>query len=125
MTDFQGRRRWRSVWYSRPVAVVLVLAALLLGHSVFSVYWRHRAVAVSRAQAEAELASLRAQQATLEREISELKTDAGIAAEIRKKFPVVSEGEKVIVVVPEEASGTTTTTPQESDGWWQAVKKVW
>ncbi len=125
MTDFQGRRRWRSMLYSRPVAVLLGLAVLLLGHSVFSVYWRHRAVAASRAQAEAELASLRAQQATLDREISALKTDGGIAAEIRKKFPVVSEGEKVIVVVPEEASGTTTTLPERSGGWWETVKKVW
>ena len=44
---------------------------------------------------------LQTKEADLQAEINQLQTQAGIENEIRKKFPVIKEGEEVIVIIEE------------------------
>ena len=117
MLDFQDRRRWRRWLYSRPTIALLALTLVWLGHSVWRVYWRSRAVAAERQRTAAELAALKERQRVLTIEIAKLKTDEGIETEIRKKFPVVRDGERVIVVVPEEPIAAIATTTKNWRQW--------
>jgi cell division protein FtsB len=116
MAAFQDRHFWKRVAYSRLTAIILGLAILGLGRTVWQIGWRSRAVDQERQRVAAELAELLERERALKQEIAALETDRGIEAAIRQKFPVVRDGERVIVVVEEEAAPQATTTPATT-GW--------
>jgi cell division protein FtsB len=114
MADLQGKSLWRR-WAYSPVAVgFLVLLILLLLSPVWKLYRKSREASEGRSQAAAQLAELEARRAFLAEEVKRLETERGVEGEIRKKFPVVRAGERVIIVLPNEEATTTATT---SEGW--------
>lgn len=62
-------------------------------------------------QSQVAFAKMEARKIDLEKEIESLKTERGIESEIRSKFNVAKDGEKVIVVIPEEEMASS--TPKE------------
>ena len=125
MADFQGRGGWRRLVYSRLTLGLLILAVLILGRSVWRIFLRAREVATERVKLERELKSLTERRVILESDIAKLTTPGGVEEEIRKKFPVVQAGERVIVVVPEELGSTSAAS--STGGWpqWLAGLIKW
>jgi cell division protein FtsB len=121
MDDFQAKSRMRRLVYSRPVIVVLVIIIVLLARPVWKIWLKSRAVAREQAQVAAELKELELRRDFLEQEIAALQTPRGIEGEIREKFPVVKEGEKVIIVDGGDESTTTLATSSKS--WWGKIFK--
>lgn len=117
MAAFQDRRFWKRLAYSRLTAIILGLAILGLGRTVWQIGWRSRVVDQERERVAAELAELLERERVLKQEIAALETDRGIEAAIRQKFPVVRDGERVIVVVEEEEALVASTTPLAKGGW--------
>ena len=78
-----------------------------------------------RVKLERELKSLTERRVILESDIAKLTTPGGVEEEIRKKFPVVQAGERVIVVVPEELGSTSAAS--STGGWpqWLAGLIKW
>ncbi len=116
MFDFQQKRKFRSILESR---ITWVLLLVLLGSVLVSAYDRYliaREMAGRRAEAEAELAELKARQDDLKAEVDYLSNERGIEAEVRRQFDVAREGEQVVIILgsDESASSTTeaTTTPK-------------
>lgn len=114
MADLQGKSLWRRWAYSRFAVGFLVVLILLLLRPVWKLYRKSGEAAEGRQQAAAQLAELEARRAFLAEEVKRLETERGIEGEIRKKFPVVRAGERVIIVLPNEEATTTATT---SEGW--------
>ena len=115
MFDFQQKRKFRSILESR---ITWALLLVLIGSVLMSAYDRYliaREMADRRAEAEAELAELKARQTDLQEEVDYLSNERGIEAEVRRQFDVAREGEQVVIILgsDELASSTTeaTTTP--------------
>lgn len=117
MREFQGKRRFKKILYSRAAFCLLVLLGLLLGRSVAGVWWRSRGVEVERQTVAAELEALETRKRDLLQSIASLETDRGVEAELRSKFLVARPGEQVITVIYSEASSSATSTA----GWWRRL----
>ena len=118
MKNFQTGRRFRGVMASRVVQGFLLLSLVLVASRAAVLYQNERVGASEVMSLERELEELVAHRAELSAEIASLGTERGVEEEIRERFGVVKEGEKVINLVGEVA---TITAPIAPDSWWQAV----
>lgn len=120
MLEFSQRRRLRRMLYSKPVAIALLLLVGFLSYTTYGMYQTSHEAYLRKQTAAAKLADLEERQDFLTGEIARLKTDRGVEAEVRQKFDVAKEGEKVIVIVEEKATSTD-DRPQKT-GIWATVK---
>lgn len=115
--------RWQRFFYS-PLAIVLcaVLTFLLL-RSVWQVRLKQELVVSEKEAVESELKQLEERKKTLEANLQFLSTARSVEAEIRSKFFVAKEGEKVIAVMPakQATSGPATSTAS----WLQRWEDFW
>ena len=117
MREFQNRHRRQRLMTSRPVQVFLLLILILLGPSIVRLYERERAVAGEAPSFRQELAALTARRAELLTDIARLTTERGVEEEIRERFGVVKEGEKVINLLGSPLAITATATLP----WWRKI----
>lgn len=68
-------------------------------HGVWGVYQKEHQARINKHRRLAHLEELKAMQGALKEEIDQLSTGRGIDEEIRQKFEVAKEGERVIVIV--------------------------
>lgn len=119
MKEFQGRRLFRQVLYSRPVLILLGLIIVLIGFSVFKLYRKEHVADLERQALLSELTRLEARRVELESEIERLLTERGQEAEIREKLGLALPGEGVITVIGPEAGSEIKVL--ENKSWWQKV----
>lgn len=121
MFDFHERRKLRNAVYSRPVLALLGLLVLLFTYSVWGAWEKEYETRTKAESSAAALGDLQNRKEGLEKKISDLNTERGVEAEIRNKFEVAKDGEKVIFIVhsPDE---TATETPQVGQrGFWSRL----
>ena len=80
------------------LVILLVLVAVAV-RGVWGVYKKERESRELRHEAELQLADLKAREASLRADISELKSDRGMEAVLRQEYELAREGEKLIVIV--------------------------
>lgn len=110
MLDFHEKRKLKFLLYSKPAAYLLFAVALLLSWSVYERFDREREMAARRYELEHKLEDLHVQAATLEGEVARLKSDRGIEEELRDRYEIAKEGERVVVVVGDERASSATST---------------
>lgn len=123
MREFQDRRRIRKFLHSRYAIAVLVLVCLFLGRAVWGVYAKYQKSEALEARVAAELAALEAREASLRAYTASLETEEGKEREIRGRFGVAKEGERVVVIV-EDAREETVRPLAEERGLWSWIKGV-
>ena len=118
MIEFQQKKRIRKILYSPIVLIILFIIFVILTRSLWGVYEKERISSENLSKEKTELEKLSLREKDLASALEYLKTDQGIENEIRSKFRVVREGEKVAVIVGEEATNikeqlptVSTTTP--------------
>lgn len=112
MFDFHEKRKIRSILYSKPVAFVLFLAALLLSTSVYNRYTVAKEMEQKLEVKRAELMELEHRAEILRTKVEYLDNERGIEEELRNRFDVRKEGEQVIILIDERAEkGTATPSP--------------
>jgi len=79
--------------------VALVVLFAVFANGTWSVYKKASFSKENRQMAEQELAELHERSAALEEELARLDTERGVEEEIRQKYDVGREGEKLIVLV--------------------------
>lgn len=99
MLDFHEKRKLRGLIYSRPVLIIITIIVLLFLYSVWGAFIKERETNIKKEQREMILVGLEDRKSVLEEEIGRLETDRGIEEEIREKFEVAQEGERVVVIV--------------------------
>lgn len=84
-------------------------------------YDKERETGLITAQKQAILDELKSREASLTAELDRLKTVRGIEQELREKYEVAKEGEKVIVLVepPKVAAAVA-----EEGGFWHWLKNL-
>lgn len=98
MFDFHEKRKIRSILYSWPIIAVLVFCTGILSISVYHRYTVAHDMSIKLIAREHELEELKQQAKLLETKVEYLQNDRGIEEELRNRFDVVREGEKVIIL---------------------------
>ncbi len=109
MLEFQDKKRFRRILYSRVVFALVLMSGLFVGKATFDMYRSDNLTAEKRRIAEDELMAVRGRESLLRAQIISLKTERGVEEELREKFRVVKNGEGVIIVVDQEKKEATTT----------------
>jgi len=99
MLEFYEKRKLKRILFSWPVNFLLLLLLLFLGNNVWKVFVTERETSIKRMERATVLLDLEERKEALERNIETLSTDRGVEQEIRNKFEVSKEGERVIVLV--------------------------
>jgi cell division protein FtsB len=120
MLKFYQKSRLKRLLYSPIVLLPFALLLLFLASGVWNVYSKEREARERRDRKVAELAELEQRATALETEIEKLSSERGREAEVREKFEVAREGERVIVIVEPEENGAE-ASPEEERTWWQKI----
>jgi len=123
MANYQEKNRWRKIMYSKVTIIMLLVVLIFLINSVFTIYSKYEKSREGSDLARQELENLKDRQTTLQNKINSLKQASGVEAEIRDKFAVTKEGEKVIVLVEEKDTNLNPVVKEKS--WWQKFLDLW
>ena len=110
MLDIRERTRLRRVLYAKPTIIALALVVVLLFRGVWGVYQKSAEAVAKRDKATTELTDLAAREKELREGIARLSTGEGVEAEIRDRFMVAKEGEKVMIIADPTANEVHTVT---------------
>ena len=104
MLDIRERTRLRRMLYAKPTIIMLALFVAFLFHGVWGIYQKSEEAAAKRDKAEAALAAMAAREKELREDIERLSSGEGVEAEIRDRFMVAKEGEKVMIIASPDAT---------------------
>lgn len=88
--------------YSYPVLIFLLVILFFIIKGSFGVYQKYSFSKNELKKSESELIVLEEKKSNLSEQVAHLDTETGIEKEIRSKFDVAKEGEKLIVIVDDE-----------------------
>jgi cell division protein FtsB len=123
MREFQDRRRTRRFLHSRYAIAILIILCLFLARATYGVYQKYEKSKDIAERMKGDLATLTARQASLQNAINDLNTEEGRDREMRERFGVVKEGEKMIVLVDDNASNSSPVIPL-NQGWWSKFLEI-
>ena len=132
MFDFHEKRKIRSIIYSRPVIIFLVLITVALSFSVYNRYAVAKDMKMKLIERENILKDMKQRAEVLDAQVKYLQDDRGIEEELRNRFDVAREGEQVIILVDDprgEKEGQVKpledTIPNESTASFFEKFKFW
>ncbi len=88
--------------YSPLSLIILALVLFFVVKGSFGVYQKYSFSKNELNKSESELEVLKQKKENIDNKIKDLDTETGLEKEIRSKFDVAKEGEKVIVIVDDE-----------------------
>ncbi len=100
--------------YSRGVRIFLFILMLYSLFSAYTVYQKKRQSDIDMHNAELRLLALSAKESVLLKEIDHLQTDEGLEEEIRSKYSVAKEKERVVVLVEDDVATVTPVVEKKS-----------
>jgi cell division protein FtsB len=134
MREFQERRVWRKIIFSKFTFAVLAAVLIFSTYSTAKIYLRSRQAKEANGIIAKQLEDLKVKKSELEASVKRLQTEAGAEEEIRGKFPVQKPGEKAVIIVEREnssnnpaeesAQGFFQNLPRFFRGIWQFVKNI-
>lgn len=112
MKEFKKKQAFKRRLYSPLVIGILGIIFLTVVHATWGIAQKARLSHEKLELAQQEIATLEAKKESIEYKIARLGTETGIEEEIRSKFDVVKDGERIVVIVdPAEATSTTDNAP--------------
>lgn len=99
MFDFHEKRKIRSFLYSKAVVGVFFLATVLLSISVYNRFVVTEDMKAKLDARRATLEELQGRALMLESKVKYLENDRGVEEELRNRFDVAKEGEKVVILI--------------------------
>lgn len=118
MFDVFEKRKLRRFFFSRTLAVALLGLFLFLAHASWGAYTTSATAYETRAEVEAEHQALAARKNALSKDIERLKTERGVEAELRSRFDVGHEGERLVILL----DPPSTETPPERASWRERIR---
>jgi len=88
--------------YSPLALIILFLILFFVVKGFFGVYQKYSFSKDELLKSESELQLLKDKKEKIDHKIQNLETETGIEQEIRSKFDVAKEGERLIVIVEDE-----------------------
>lgn len=121
MLEFRKKKRIQKILYSPIVLLILAIIFVLLFRGVVSVYKKEKLTSRNLKQDKIELNKILSRQNNIASSLEYLKTDQGIENEIRSKFRVVKEGEKVSIIIDEQKNNDPVSTSTTKSGFWYNI----
>ena len=115
LTQFQNKRKFRRVLYSKTSIIVLVIIILLMMRAVWDVYSKEKTSEADANAIQTQLASLQNQTQSLNQDINKLQTSEGVESTIRQNFHMGKQGEQLVIVT--DLASTTPSAPQDLGFW--------
>jgi cell division protein FtsB len=119
MLDIQQKRKVRGIMYHRITLGVLSVVVMWFLHSTWSVWQKKRESEKMRNVSLEQVEGLRARNIELDSKIQRIETTPGVEEEIRSKFSVVKDNEKMVIIVESEDSKASTTS--QKGGFWDTI----
>jgi len=120
MLDFQQKRKIRSAMYSRLSLGILLVVSVFFLHSTWGVYSKKRLSEEEKQLSLKNVEELRERSVDLKSKMEELDTEQGIEKEIRSRFSVAKEDEKIVVILEDNENKVSTSTTKDS--FWQKIR---
>lgn len=102
MREFSRKRKVRQIMFSVPVLILLFIILFFVAKGSWGVYKKYSLSKNELENSQSDLALLEEKKKTIEAKIEKLNTETGVEKEIRSKFDVAREGEKLIVIVEDK-----------------------
>ncbi len=99
MSRLKNKNKFKKIFYSWPVFVLLLVIVLLVANGVWGVGKSERTSCGKKDSSEERYDKLEDKSDNLLSEIESLKTEKGRESEIRDKFRVVKEGEQLAIIL--------------------------
>jgi len=99
MSRLKNKNKFKKIFYSWPVFVLLLAIVLLVASGVWGVSKSERTSCGKKDSSEERYDKLEDKSDNLLSEIESLKTEKGRESEIRDKFRVVKEGEQLAIIL--------------------------
>lgn len=115
MLDFRERTKFRRAMYAKPTIIVLGFLTILVARGAYGMHQKSNEAIEKRDKAIGELHALESRQRELNEDIGRLSSPRGQEEEIRDRFMVAKEGEKVMIVANTEAKVAHTVTVSEDE----------
>src|SRR4051812_24741836 len=112
MRELEHKQRVKKRMYSTPALVALAIVVVFMARGSYQVVEKMNESKTHVRDLESQVNTLKSRKVELERNINKLQTAEGVDSEIKGKFSVSKEGEKVAVIVDARTVGPTSTPPQ-------------
>ena len=127
MAEFQKKKKWNKILYSKLVLLFLFVMAIVGIVSVIKTIPKMLEASKNRKIAQIQFDNLSIQSNDFRKKIDKLKTDEGIEESIRDKFRVVKDGEGLVVITNQEIKTEDTDkqkneVPTEQKGFLGTIK---
>ena len=99
MVQFSHKRDPMRLMWRRLLALVLLGLVAFAVQGVWSVYKKAQDSGNLKMEAQAKLDDLKKRELELRTDISNLRSDRGIEAELRERYNLAAAGESVIIIV--------------------------
>ena len=120
LSDFQEQRKWRKIFFSYPVAVLLMPLVIWSLWQVYTAFWASKALNDEVSVLERQIQAVHSARIVLEQKSQELRSPEGIDKEARGRFNLKKPGEEVVIFV-DEAYHPKDASPSLS--WSASLKK--
>ena len=120
LSDFQEQRKWRKIFFSYPVAVLLMPLVIWSLWQVYTAFRASKALNDEVSVLERQIQAVHSARIVLEQKSQELRSPEGIDKEARGRFNLKKPGEEVVIFV-DEAYHPKNASPSLS--WSASLKK--
>lgn len=100
--DFEQKRKYKKLFYSKPVIIALLFLFLFVTKATWNVYQKMELSKENLELVKNDLEKLKVREEALASQIDYLHTEQGVEAEIRQKYRVIKEGEEIAVIIDDE-----------------------
>ncbi|MFA6446295.1 MAG: septum formation initiator family protein [Candidatus Paceibacterota bacterium] len=122
MRDFQEKRKWKRVLYSKGILFVLVVLLIIVAQATWKVFQKQHLAKDNAALVTRELADLEGRNTELSAQIDEMNTDRGVEDVIRDSYQVAKEGEQMVIVVDGHVDNNI--EPLATTTWWGKIMNL-
>ena len=112
------KRKVRRFFFSRTLSIFLFGIFLFLAHAAWGAYQTSSFAHETQREAVLEYTALDERKKMLEAQIAHLGTERGIEAELRSRFDVGREGERLVVLLEPPV---LEDAPVQNDSWWSPL----
>lgn len=113
--QLEQKRRFRKMLYSKISITFLLAICVFLAKGLVGVHDKARESMDRRNLSAGRLDQLSAREEQLKKEIERLESRVGLEEELRNRYSLSKEGEKMIVIVDEEAKKASKKIEEEQE----------
>ena len=121
MLEFKHKRKIKKRIYSKFTIVVLSLIVLALFNGVWGIYQKVRTSKQKLDLSKEKYEEVKDRHLAIEEQIHHLNTNSGVEEEVRTKFNMAKEGERVIVLVDENDDSQDGTLNDSKRSFWSKI----